>query len=177
MFFALRFVWKFSAKRNRTVLGIVIRQQSDVLNILILVLFTSIIGQLVVFLGVAVFTTTLVLKLKQQSKWRLASSAQERLAEISTRRDARVVKLVTIISSFYVILNFPKTIYFFCLIAMPEFLHTEPYTELIPLLGACVNTLEVLNYLVNTLVYWKLSTQYRQQFIDTLSCGFSSCRN
>ncbi|XP_005109838.1 cannabinoid receptor type 1B-like [Aplysia californica] len=157
-----RFVWKFIPARNRSLLGLIKIDSSDDVQVVVHML-TTIASQFVVFFGVVVCTTILVLKLRQQAKWRQSSSSTE-ASDIASKRDARVSTTVTVISAIFVVCYFPNTINFVCVTTVPGYNLFQRYHALLVLVSACTFLLEAFNSSINIVVYYKFSSQYRRQF-------------
>ncbi|XP_005103350.1 bombesin receptor subtype-3-like [Aplysia californica] len=170
IFYLYRFVWEHSDKRNRTFLTFkAIKNKSRIEVPLIVV--NNLFLQCALSAGIMVFTAILVVKMKQQSKWRLSSSKQTAASETSAKRDDKVAKTVTVISVTYLLCYFPSTVNIMCVNLVPGYKANGRHSELFLNISTVVYLLEILNSSVNIFFYWELSTQFRKEMKRMLRCA------
>ncbi|XP_005113157.1 cannabinoid receptor type 1B-like [Aplysia californica] len=153
--------WKFSEEKNKTLLGVLYREIGIDIELPV-VMTNNVMSQYVTFVGVVAFTAILANRLKRQSKWR-QSSSQTAASEVSTKRDMRIVKTVSVISAVYIVCYFPNTISFSCLLIVPGYGLYGRYGMLLDFVTVCAYVLEVFNSSINTFLYWTFMVQYRSE--------------
>lgn len=162
LYYVNRMVWKFSSKRNRTLIGLVFTdQREDVEKITFAI--NNVFLQFTSFLTVVVCTVTIVIKLRSKSKWRQASTAAAQ-TETAASRDQKVTKMVVAISVFFIASFVPLGIIAVGVILEPEVSIEGRYRNLFILLCGIAFCLESTNSSANIFIYYHMSTRYRLVF-------------
>lgn len=162
LYYVNRMVWKFSSRRNRTLIGLVFTdQREDVEKITFAI--NNVFLQFTSFLTVVVCTVTIVIKLRSKSKWRQASTAAAQ-TETAASRDQKVTKMVVAISVFFIASFVPLGIIAVGVILEPEVSIEGRYRNLFILLCGIAFCLESINSSANIFIYYHMSTRYRLVF-------------
>ena len=158
-FYSIRFVWKFSANRNKTFLGVTrlenwaeIEYPSRIIS--------NVMSQYFTFFGVVILTIILVIKLKQQARWRQKTS-KTAVSETSTKRDLKVTKTVCVISAIFIICFLPEAIN---LSVYQLYDFGKAYPDIFTLVYTLTFLGENTNSAINIFVYLTFSTEYTKEF-------------
>ncbi|XP_035826699.1 uncharacterized protein LOC101850018 [Aplysia californica] len=166
------FCWKFYPARNRTLLGITFT--SDSKETLSKWLFLSdFVVPLIAFIIVLFCTLITAAKLKSKAKWRRKTAAPGSSltsGEISSK-DRRVVVMIVIIAGIFILCSTPISAISLARSIEPEVNIIGRYANLNWLCASLGMLAETVNSSINALVYYKMSSRYR----DTLGQMFSPC--
>ncbi|CAL1543818.1 unnamed protein product [Lymnaea stagnalis] len=157
-FFVNQFTWKFYPERNRTMLGLRFIEDRTRFEIVTLVL-NNVIMQYFAFLAVIVFTITLAAELNQKSKWRSSVVKADNPDDIP-RKDKKVVKLITLISTTFILSYLPSSILFLAMAVEHEF-HPDGYYNIFYVTWSFAYVMEGLNASLNIFVYFTMSSRFR----------------
>ncbi|GFN96088.1 chemosensory receptor b [Plakobranchus ocellatus] len=125
-------------------------------------------AQISSFVCVIICTVILVRKLAQTSRWRARSAAPSDTSELSgstmTQRDKRLVKMVTFLSTIFIICFLPSAVNLIIMICSSEYSIVGRYSNMFQVGWSFLNCLEATNSSVNILVYYRMSSRYRKCF-------------
>lgn len=150
----------FFPHRNKTILGLVytedrarVEQGSYAFNN-VLVPFSA-------FALIIVCTIILVVKLRNQSKWRQKSTTT---GDKLSSRDQKVTKMVVMISTLFIACFVPVCINFIAMSVIPELSVDGRLRNTIIIFQGVGFILESTNSAVNIFIYYQMSTKYRRMF-------------
>lgn len=154
--------WKFSSAANRTLLGLVIRLNSQanerIVNIVqALLLFVS-------FLAVVLLTSVLIRKLGQKGVWRRAAVQHTKPGSMSNR-DRSTVGMIALLASILIICYTPAVLVRLATFFLPGFSLGGKYYNLYYISWSFATLFETINSSVNIFLYIKMSTKYRETFM------------
>ena len=159
-----KFVWKFLPGRNATVLGVaVVDTPFLILKEKIENIVLGLIQPIVAFVTVLVCTVFLVVYLRRSSQWRksMASAGGKTAGEDSSRKEEKVVRLVTSIATIFILCYNPNTLMFLNMAIFPSFSvfgqHKNTFLTVYTL-SIMANSVSAS---VNIFIYYKMGTRYR----------------
>lgn len=120
------------------------------------------------FIVIIVCTFTLVIKLRNKTKWRKISTVS--VQDTVSSRNQRVAKMVVMLSTLFIICFTPLNIGFIVMSLIPEFSITGRHINTIIVLGGLSSALESINSSANIFIYYHMSSKYRE-VIRALLCG------
>lgn len=163
--------WKFNQPRNRTILGLYFTD--DRYAVESVTFFIHSVGLSCIFLlSVAACTIVLVVKLKEKTKWRKTSTAcTANKQETTSVKDKKVVKMITLISTIFIVCYIPPTINFLFMASYPEFNIAGTLQNVFFVFWSVAFVLETVNSSVNIFVYFMMSSKFRVTFVE-LFCKF-----
>ncbi|GFO37261.1 chemosensory receptor a [Plakobranchus ocellatus] len=166
--------WKFYPHLNKTLVGrvhvknptayAVIEINSYICGFFYLLFASGIIFLCTIFLAVTLFRT---------SRWRASMRKQTENSSSGksgdmktggTRKEMRLIKMVVIIASLFIVCNTPGTVVIFITAVTPEYLQTIQYLPSTVLLKSCIFASEVINQSVNFFVYYTIGTKFKLVF-------------
>lgn len=150
---------RFSSARNKTVVGLVFRQdreQVEALNFAI----NSVSVQFMAFLTILVSTITLVAQLRRKAHWRQKTVAPGQCQTVSNR-DQRVAKMVLLLSSLFIACFIPACFIIIGIIIEPEFSFGGKYHNLFIITSSLAFVFESTNSSMNIFIYYHMSSKYR----------------
>ncbi|CAL1538688.1 unnamed protein product, partial [Lymnaea stagnalis] len=156
---------KFVASRNKTVMGLVFRDDSDDIDgVTYAINLVSPFGSFALVVACTVITAV---QLRRKSRWRqktVASAPGRKQGQepgVSTK-EQKVIKMVVMISTVFIVSFTPANVahIFYCAIAeQPVLLYT--YWDVISVIFSFSKLFESVNASVNFFLYYKMSTRYR----------------
>lgn len=160
-FYTARFTWVFDQARNKSVLGIVkiadrerIESVAFWINNLLPTLF---------FILIVICTTILVKALKRNAQWRQRTASATKTNQMSNR-DAKVVKLVSVISIVFIFCYAPGAVVFVMLLAYPEMNYAGRQKNVLIISLSFLMHLEGINATANFFIYLKQSSKFKVTF-------------
>ncbi|CAG5127800.1 unnamed protein product [Candidula unifasciata] len=166
--------WTFFPEKNKTLIGPihyldeVSRMYTDFISYAICGVFMP----LSCFVSVVVLTTILVVQLNKKAAWRksVSSGTTQNRANINddgmvTSKETRIAKMVVFMSTIFIVSFFPAALIFFTGIVEPTFNYDRLNRNLVFVTLSISFTAEVINSSVNTFVYVRMSTKYRETFM------------
>ncbi|CAG5133307.1 unnamed protein product [Candidula unifasciata] len=155
--------WKFDSTYNRTMLGLLFLKGRDQMAALSFNLAAC--TQISSFGAVIVFTSVLVIKVKEKSKWRssIAHSGANSSAVIS-KRDNKVVKMIVLIAVIYCICFLPMLVNYILTTIEPNFIVVGLYRNAFLLSWSFAFLVDSINSSINIIVYYKMSSKFRNTF-------------
>ncbi|GFS05382.1 growth hormone secretagogue receptor type 1 [Elysia marginata] len=150
---------------NRTLIGLVFTENRDQVEQITFAL-NNVFGY-IAFLLVTIFTSVLVSKLRKNVRWRrdnAKSAISGGKQDVNALRDARVIKMVTSISTIFIVCFFPVTIIFIGIMAVPGLGLVGRYSNMFHVTCSFGFALETINSSVNLFVYLKMSSKFKATF-------------
>ncbi|XP_059170412.1 neuropeptide receptor 22-like [Physella acuta] len=119
--------------------------------------------QLTSFIMVVILTIALVQKFVQTTKWRLSTSSATRQDHV-TKRDKSAVKMIILISTIYIVCYTPLFLMTIAMVCVKDFSATGRYRNFFVMMTSAAFTADSINSAISILVYFKMSTKFRQTF-------------
>ncbi|CAL1543816.1 unnamed protein product, partial [Lymnaea stagnalis] len=155
--------WKFYPERNRTLLGIVpVMRFEELAGVTYFI--NQVVLQCVAFAVIAVCTCLMIVALNNTTRWR-QESAKGNSCDIS-RKDKRMVKMVSLLSTWFIVAYTPASVLFIVMVFKPTF-HPSFNYNLFHITWSVSYLLEGCNASFNILIYLKMSTRYKSMFAKT----------
>lgn len=129
--------------------------------------FNNVIVPLSAFAVITFCTIILVLKLRSQSKWRQKSTAGPQSKHFSNR-DKKVVKMVVVISTLFIVCFVPVCIIFIPMAAIPEFSVDGIYRNENTVFVGVGLIMESANSAGNIFIYYFMSSKFKEIFQNLL---------
>lgn len=164
------FDWKFYPERNRTLLGLMFTSNRKSKEGIVFCLY-SVLGT-ASFIAVIIFTIILVVQLKQKTKWRKKANADRERSESISVRDRRTMNMVVLIASVLIVCYTPGVVVSMASFFVPEFSVAGQQVNIFYVAWSFVFIFEAFNSSINIVLYYKMSTKYRQTFHEL----FGICR-
>lgn len=161
VFYTSQVVWRTDTASNRTYLGVHFTPNRRIIDSLTfnLVAVVSVFGSL---LTVIATTTAMVIRLTKNTKWRKSNSTSGN--NQFSRKELKMIKMVKILSLVYVVCSAPEVAW----IIWPMFDRTMIVTgmnqNLVNVVNGCTFLLEAINSSIGLLVYYFMSSKYKQTF-------------
>ena len=116
------------------------------------------------FVIVVVTTSILVVQLRQNLAWRNEATKQS-ATDSATSKEQRVARSVIVISSIFIVCFIPNVITLVTGLVYPKYDIRDPYLgNLSRLVFVFCMLFQIANSTVNILVYYRMSTRYREVF-------------
>ncbi|XP_059147965.1 galanin-like G-protein coupled receptor npr-9 [Physella acuta] len=155
----------FNVKLNRTMFALV--YASDGQYLLSISNSIAVIVQVSSFAVVILCTVILTKTLAVKSKWRAESGNAAALSS-STERDRKVIQMVTLISTIFIVCFLPCIFHLLLEICYPAYSIRGRYRNSYVVCWSCMKTLEAVNSSISIFVYYKMSSKYRVVFREAL---------
>ncbi|BFZ07855.1 hypothetical protein BsWGS_10894 [Bradybaena similaris] len=153
---------KFYLERNKTLLGIIYTEDHVYYHKIAFPVNLVFVPNLA-FVIVIVCTIKLVTQLKNKGKWRMASATTEEAARL-TSANMKVAKMVVTISVLFICCFTPLSITSILISAVPGFSIDGKLGNFISVLAGIGFLLESVNSSVNIIIYYNMSSKYRDTF-------------
>lgn len=160
--------WKFDVKANKTLIGLLFRSSRKDVEGVTFILF-GILGFLS-FVAVITFTLLLVIQLNKKTKWRKNANLEKLQSEIISNRDRRTVSMVVVIATVLIVCYTPGVVVSMATFCEPEFSVIGRYANVYFTGWSFVVTFESFNSSINILLYYHMSSKYRETFYLTFPC-------
>ncbi|XP_005108673.1 tachykinin-like peptides receptor 86C [Aplysia californica] len=166
-YYVNRLVWEFDSTRNATLLKIMYTEKKEIVETITFFIH-SVTFSTFSFVFVICCTIVLVAKLNSKTKWRLATAAKGvgSQSEGVGVKDKKVVKMVTFISTIFIVCFVPSTLIFLFMALEPEFSFGGGYKNIYFVVWSFSFVLETVNSSVNIFVYLNMSSKYRATFTN-----------
>ncbi|CAG5134073.1 unnamed protein product [Candidula unifasciata] len=168
VFYSTRAVWIFDPRRNKSRLGIM--KITSKIDINTIAYWINNVIPTIFFVFITICTVILVKALNKHGKWKQQSVSSEAHAVISSR-DAKVVKLVTIISIVFIACYAPGTVYFILALVNPQTTYAGKQRNLVLVIYSILLVLESVNAATNFFIYITMSSKFKRVFQD-IFCAF-----
>ncbi|XP_005100183.3 uncharacterized protein LOC101856432 [Aplysia californica] len=164
------FDWKFYPQLNTSLVGILYTEHKDaVLGVSLFI--TNLCAPLTSFAIVIICTSVISFELRKKAKWRrhCSSSSQAIVSsEKNSGKETHVVVMVTVISVLFIVSSTPVTCLLTVRSVVPDLSIVGRFSNLNWVLASLGFLMETVNSSVNIVVYYRMSTKYR----DTLHALF-----
>lgn len=159
--------WRFFPEKNHTLIGIMFTSSRNSVEGVVYVLH-SILG-MSSFVGVIIFTTLLVIKLGQTSRWRRQVTSGPGKQEAMSNRDQKTGKMVVVIASVLIACYTPGAIIALtAFVVGPEFNVRGVYFNISESMWSIACAVQAINSSVNIFFYYYMSTRYRQTMHEVI---------
>ncbi|XP_059169398.1 allatostatin-A receptor-like [Physella acuta] len=162
VYYANRYGLKFFPDRNKTLIGLIYtpdREQVEKVSFTI----NNIIIPFTAFLTILACTIVLVVKLRQQTKWRKNTKPTAHVDTLSSR-DQKVTRMVVMISALFIVCFTPICVVFIGMTVEPELAINGKYHNMFFVVFSFGYILESTNSAINIFIYYRMSSRYRQVF-------------
>lgn len=176
-----RLDYKFDPRRNKTLWGLVYLQNRETVDTVSFII-NNVFVSFSAFIVVTVCTITLVVNLREKSKWR-KTSANSSQSETVSDRNRKVAKMVVMISTMFIASFIPISVSFMAMSLEPGFSVGGKYWNVLTIIGGTGFLLESINASANIFFYYSMSSKFRQIFgkyfsdsyilIGESTCGLS----
>ncbi|CAG5119118.1 unnamed protein product [Candidula unifasciata] len=171
IFYAARPANIFDPSKNRTMFGIFFLEDRNKIEAITFMTNNTI--PTLAFCTVAICTAILVSTLRKKSKWRrkaTTSTAKTVMAD----RDGKVVKMVVLISTIFIICYFPGAAVFVVMLLDTDLRIDGFQKNVITAIFSLLFHLESINAGVNIFIYFSMSSKFRVTFMNMIC---SNCNN
>ncbi|XP_012946598.2 thyrotropin-releasing hormone receptor-like [Aplysia californica] len=160
-----RLEWVSDFNKNATVLKTTFTTEREMLEA-ITFLTQGVFATTFSFVFVICCTIVLIVKLNSKTKWRQATATKsDRATEGVGVKDQKVVKMVTLIASIFIVCTVPPTLIILYMVIDPGFRVDGVYRNLYLVIWSSSYLTETVNSSVNIFVYLKMSSKYRAVFM------------
>lgn len=153
---------KQSLMRNKTVIGLIYRHDRELVEKIALSINNFLIP-FGAFIIILLCTLILAVQLHRHTKWRNTSVSQASGEKCSTRNQ-KVAKMVTFISTLFIVCFVPNTTIMFAIAFEPSLFINGKYMKVTQLLCGLPYIMECINCSMNIFIYYNMSTKYRDTF-------------
>ncbi|XP_005091360.1 N-formyl peptide receptor 2 [Aplysia californica] len=161
--------WKFYPQYNRSLVGILYTSNKN--SVLGISLFISdFFGPLTAFAIVIVCTGIISIQLRKKAKWRNDISGKAIVSGEIPGKEKRVIVMVTTISVIFITCFTPMTLLMTARAMVPGLSIIGRYANLNWSVVSIGFLLETVNSSVNVLVYYTMSSKYKETVNSMLSC-------
>lgn len=163
--------WIWDAVSNRFLLGLTYRYNNlhlDGLTFLVysLYMFAS-------FVTVTLLTVILIVKLKNNAKWRKSATVDIDRSQRISNREQKAVKITLTLASLLIITFCPTIMVSMCGFLVPGFSVIGRYSNLFFLSWSFVQVFDATNASINIYLYYRLSSSYRRTFHELFPWCFT----
>jgi hypothetical protein len=159
--------WKFDTTSNRSLLGLLFTEGRDKMAILSFTIAAY--TQIISFLLVVIFTTILVIKIKQKVKWRSAiSHTGTDSSKGEQNKDSKTVVMIILIAVIFGVCYIPMIMTYMATSFVPEFSIVGRYHNIFLVSWSFAFLFDSINSSVNIFVYYTMSSKYRATCISLL---------
>ncbi|KAK0056195.1 growth hormone secretagogue receptor type 1 [Biomphalaria pfeifferi] len=152
--------WKEYPEMNRSLLGLIRTKENDKVSGLTFLLYAIYI--LVSFFALIFFTTILVVKLKQKTKWREESTFGNKQSNTISNRDKKTIRMVIMIAAVLIFCYLPSVLLSAAGFIVPGFFDVGQYSNVFFVTWSFAFVLDSINSSVNIILYYTMSSKYRQ---------------
>ncbi|CAG5119121.1 unnamed protein product [Candidula unifasciata] len=176
MFYTARPAIIFDTLKNRTLFGISFLEERNKIETIGFMTNNTI--PTLAFITVAICTAILVLTLRKKSKWRRQATTSTAKTVVADR-DSKVVKMVVLISTIFIICYFPGAAVFVYMLLDSDLRIDGVQRNLIIAIFSILFHLESINAGVNIFIYLSMSSKFRVTFMSMVcfNCNKLTGRN
>ncbi|XP_059164112.1 uncharacterized protein LOC131947045 [Physella acuta] len=164
LFYTNQIVWKFFPLFNRTMLGITFTPDRALIDFFVF-LFHTVISTFGSFIAVLICTITLVIELKQKTKWRkqatMTSSVKPGEAKSISSKEIKVIRMIVLLSTAFIISSTPTMAFTIWSIADQSFTAVGYNRNIFNVSFSFIFLIEALNSSISMLVYYTMSTKFK----------------
>ena len=185
IYFKYPHTWRFFPELNHSLLTII--SVDDTLTEMVFTIFQvyiSIILPISSFLVVTFCTLLLTISLNRSKKWRdsnrTVSSNQHGqtgsadATKAKTNKETRIVKMVVAVATVFIISTIPSCVHIIIVMLFPQFDINGRYGNIFNVTGNAFFVIDLINCSVNIIIYFRMSTKFRQTAIELFK-GFPKC--
>ncbi|CAL1527141.1 unnamed protein product, partial [Lymnaea stagnalis] len=158
----LRIDWKYFPQFNKTLMGLVPRTEYSDMMGLTAILYATVL--LVSFVAVILLTILLIYKLRTKQKWRMEVTSDATQQETISLRNKKTIAMVVLIAIVLIVCSTPIVIVYIWMFLDVEFSFTGTYSWLYFAIGSFAQVFEVLNASINIIMFYTMSSKYRETF-------------
>lgn len=159
--------WKWYPSTNRTLLGLVFTPERSKVEGLTFLLYA--IYLLVSFVIVIVLTSILVFNLKQKAQWRKESTSNNKQSDTISSRDKKTMTIVVVIAVVLIVCSTPTVIISVTGFLVPDFSVVGRHVNYFFAAWSIGFLFDAFNSSINIVLYYYMSSKYRQTFHDIFS--------
>lgn len=164
-YYVNRLEWRYNFIKNKTLLTLVFTDDKVFVETITFPIH-SVSMSVISLVCVVVCTIILIIKLTKKSKWRQEHSVSATSAlDVSSRKDQKVVKMVTSISVLFIVCYTPATISFVMMTCFPEFSIAGKFKNTFYVVWSLTVLLETLSSSVNIFIYFSMSSKFKAIFL------------
>ncbi|CAG5116581.1 unnamed protein product [Candidula unifasciata] len=164
--------WRSEPWTNRTLLGVRFFQNNEIIVNISYLLHS--VTQLLAFCAVSVCTVTLVVCLRLRTIWRTQQAQTQNAIRKATKRHDKAMKMVIFIAAAYVVSQLPIIVSFAVSVPYPSFGPLGRYKNIFIVYWSFCVLFGVLKSSINLLVYYVMSSKFRQTCDRMLSLLLST---
>ncbi|KAK0056194.1 growth hormone secretagogue receptor type 1 [Biomphalaria pfeifferi] len=159
--------WRQYSEKNRSIIGLIRTKENDKVSGLTFLLYAIYI--LVSFFAVIFFTTILVVKLKQKTKWREESTFDDKQSNTISNRDKKTIRMVIMIAAVLIVCYLPSVLLSAAGFIVPGFFVVGQYSNVFFVTWSFAFVLDSINSSVNIILYYTMSSKYRQTLHEMMA--------
>ena len=167
----------FLPGQNRTVLTILpINDEVIETSFMIFQVYASIVLPITAFLIVTLCTILLTITLKRSKKWRdsnrtVVDKTDQQDKSFATKsaedsKETKAIKMVVAIATVFIISAVPSCIHIIIVMLFPEFDINGRYANIFNVTGHAFFVFDLLNCSANIVIYYRMSTKFRQAALE-----------
>ena len=162
-YWAWHFVWRESPRYNRTVLVVIKKYNAgEEIADMISRIICGVIQTVLAFVIVLACTTFLIYSLRRSARWRLSAATPAAATDNKlSRRDSRVVKMVSVIAVIFIACFTPNTVWMLCTIIFEEFRLSGRYVYAYYTAYLISSLVQSVGASVNIFIYYKMASKFR----------------
>lgn len=166
-YFVNKLEWNYNKSLNRTILSLVYAYNRETVETVTFLIHSVAMSAISLFV-VVICTVLLIVKLNEKTKWRNTSVAKAASnPEKASRKEKKVMKMVTLISIVFIICFVPAAAIFFMMAYDPQFSFSGDFKNMFFVVWSVSFVLETINSSVNIFIYFKMSSKFRVTFLAT----------
>ncbi|GFR74644.1 alpha-1A adrenergic receptor [Elysia marginata] len=182
--------WKYSAAKNKSVLGVLAVSNSNVMTAwYIFSTYSSMVLPILTFAIVIVNTVLLATSLQKSKAWRDANrsqssttagkkggafSSETKLPEAKSK-ETKAVKMVIAIATVFIVATIPSSVNMIAIMTVPGFHIGGRFSKLHSIAGMLLLGVDSANSGANVIIYLYMSSKFRNATLSAL-CGKSEVR-
>ncbi|CAL1529859.1 unnamed protein product, partial [Lymnaea stagnalis] len=164
LYFSAYFSWNFYPAQNRTKLGISFRRNKHDVESLIFSIQASL--TIIAFCSVVVLTSFLIVQLNLKSKWRRTSTLEVGKSHGISSRERKAVAMVIVVASVLLICYTPAVVCSLATAITHDFSITGEQVNVFHAVWSFAFLFHSMNSSVAVILYYKMSSKYRETFRD-----------
>lgn len=124
------------------------------------------------FVAVVIFTTILIVKLKQTAKWRSKSTSNGEQSNSLALRDKKTMSMVALVACILIVCYTPTVVFSIVSTSVAEFSVVGRQSNIFHSAWSFAFLCHTINASINIFLYYNMSSKYRANFLKL----FSVCR-
>ncbi|CAG5128205.1 unnamed protein product [Candidula unifasciata] len=160
-YYVNRLEWRLHLPKNKTLLTLVFTEDKVFVETITFPIH-SVAMSVLALVCVVVCTIILIIKLNKKSKWRQENATSNSTTlDTSSRKEQKVVKMVTSISVVFIVCYTPSTVTFVMMTCYPEFSLTGKFMNTWYVVWSLTVLLETINSSINIFIYFNMSSKFK----------------